>query len=168
MKIMHSKVMTIANRLTMSGIGRTTAMLKTWALIKMPLVETQVAGVTQGRRQEALEHLTHYKASDVRVYLCRDKHNLHDSSAVAVIVSVAGSGAYCMCYLPRPLAAHSLRHTNATLLIASGTNIKTVSGRLGHASTSTTGNIYSHAIKTTDEIAAEKLDDILTPIAKRG
>ena len=50
MKIMHSKVMTITNRLTMSGIGRTTAMLKTWALIKMPLVETQVAGVTQGSR----------------------------------------------------------------------------------------------------------------------
>ena len=105
MKIMHSKVMTIANRLTMSGIGRTTAMLKAWALIKMPLVETPVAGVTQGRRQEALEHLTHYKASDVRVYLCRDKRNPHDGSAVAVVVSVAGSGSYCMGYLPRPLAA---------------------------------------------------------------
>ena len=67
-----------------------------------------------------------------------------------------------------PITAHSLRHTNATLLIASGTNIKTVSGRLGHASTSTTGNIYSHAIKTADEIAAEKLEDILAPTAKRG
>lgn len=62
-----------------------------------------------------------------------------------------------------PITAHSLRHTNATLLIAGGTNIRTVAGRLGHASPSTTGNIYSHAIKAADEIAAEALDNILTP-----
>ena len=62
-----------------------------------------------------------------------------------------------------PITAHSLRHTNATLLIAGGTNIRTVSNRLGHASTSTTGNIYSHAIKTADEIAADTLDDLLNP-----
>ena len=62
-----------------------------------------------------------------------------------------------------PITAHSLRHTNATLLIAGGTNIRTVAGRLGHASPSTTGNIYSHAIKTADEIAADTLDSLLKP-----
>lgn len=61
------------------------------------------------------------------------------------------------------ITLHSLRHTNATLMIASGTDIKTVSKRLGHANTSTTGNIYTHAIKTADEMAAEKLQDILSP-----
>lgn len=66
-----------------------------------------------------------------------------------------------------PITAHSLRHTNATLLIAGGTNIRTVAGRLGHASTSTTGNIYSHAIKTADEIAADALDSLLTPAKYR-
>lgn len=66
-----------------------------------------------------------------------------------------------------PVTAHSLRHTNATLLIACGANIRTVAGRLGHASPSTTGNIYSHAIKTADEIASDMLDDMLKPKGSR-
>lgn len=61
------------------------------------------------------------------------------------------------------ITLHSLRHTNATLLIASGTDIKTVSKRLGHSNTATTGNIYTHAIKTADEMAAESLQDMLAP-----
>ncbi|MCI8403906.1 MAG: site-specific integrase [Clostridia bacterium] len=57
---------------------------------------------------------------------------------------------------------HTLRHTSATLLIANGVNIATVSGRLGHANKTTTLNIYSHAIQSADIMAAEKLKDILT------
>ena len=57
---------------------------------------------------------------------------------------------------------HALRHTNATLMIANGTDIKTVSKRLGHANITTTGNIYTHAIQTADERAAEALNDIFT------
>ncbi len=60
-----------------------------------------------------------------------------------------------------PIRFHDLRHTNASLLIAAGTDIKTVSKRLGHSSVSTTGNIYTHAIKTADELAADTLHDIL-------
>lgn len=52
-------------------------------------------------------------------------------------------------------------HTNATLLIANGVNITTVSKRLGHANTSTTANIYAHAIKTADEMAADTLQNLL-------
>lgn len=58
---------------------------------------------------------------------------------------------------------HSLRHTNASLLIANGINLTTVSKRLGHANTATTTKIYAHAIRSTDEIAAETLEDILNP-----
>lgn len=62
-----------------------------------------------------------------------------------------------------PIHIHSLRHTNATLLISSGAaDIKTISSRLGHADVSTTGNIYAHAIKAADERAAQALDDIFT------
>ena len=56
---------------------------------------------------------------------------------------------------------HSLRHTNATLMIAEGTDVCTVSKRLGHANTATTLNIYTHALKTNDREAADKLDDVL-------
>ena len=59
--------------------------------------------------------------------------------------------------LPK-VTIHSLRHTSATLLIMQGVNVKTVSSRLGHSNLSTTQNIYSHAIKTADEIASDTLE----------
>lgn len=67
-----------------------------------------------------------------------------------------------------PISIHSLRHTNITLLIAAGVPLRTVSYRAGHAQTSTTANIYSHAIRTADEQAAEVLDIVLAPRAQRG
>lgn len=51
---------------------------------------------------------------------------------------------------------HDLRHTHATLLVASGTNIKTVSSRIGHNDTRITLDLYSHALPEKDREAAEK------------
>ncbi len=62
----------------------------------------------------------------------------------------------------RSVTLHSLRHTNATIMISEGTDIRTVSNRLGHAQTSTTLNIYTHALKSKDTQAAEVLDDVLS------
>ena len=59
------------------------------------------------------------------------------------------------------MSLHSLRHTNATLLIHGGVNVRTVSARLGHSQTSTTLNIYAEAIQSAEAAAAEVLDDIL-------
>lgn len=56
---------------------------------------------------------------------------------------------------------HSLRHTNASLLIAKGINVVTVAKRLGHSTPVTTSNTYSHAIKSADAAAAEVLSDII-------
>lgn len=67
-----------------------------------------------------------------------------------------------------PIHLHSLRHTNATLLIASGADLRTVSKRLGHSNMTTTSNIYTHAIKSADERAAELLGDILHPVKNRA
>ena len=61
----------------------------------------------------------------------------------------------------RHVTLHSVRHSNATLLIAEGTDIRTVSNRLGHAQTSTTLNIYTHALTSKDKQAADTLDDVL-------
>lgn len=63
---------------------------------------------------------------------------------------------------------HSLRHTNATLLIAAGTSLTTVAARLGHANSTTTSKIYAHAIKSADQAAAEVLQDILHPVKKQA
>ncbi len=63
---------------------------------------------------------------------------------------------------------HSLRHTNATLMIAEGTDVCTVSKRLGHANTATTLNIYAHALKSKDREAANTLESVLGNCAKVG
>lgn len=62
---------------------------------------------------------------------------------------------------------HGLRHTNASLLIAAGVNLKNVSVRLGHSNVSTTGNIYAHVLKSVDQEAAQKLDVILNGSAPK-
>lgn len=55
---------------------------------------------------------------------------------------------------------HSLRHTNITMQIAAGVPLVTVSGRAGHARTSTTSDIYAHFLKTSDKEAAEIVDSM--------
>lgn len=56
---------------------------------------------------------------------------------------------------------HQLRHTNATLQIALGVPITAVANRLGHSTSTTTANIYAHAIQSTNKLASDKLDNLL-------
>lgn len=56
---------------------------------------------------------------------------------------------------------HGLRHTSATLLIANNQDIRSVSARLGHAETSTTLNIYTHFLGSTDKKSADILENVL-------
>lgn len=56
---------------------------------------------------------------------------------------------------------HELRHTQATLLIGNGADIKTVQNRLGHSSASLTMDIYSHAIEQNDRTAADEIGGLL-------
>jgi hypothetical protein len=105
MKNTHSKVMTIANRLVAQGVGRAHAMVKAWALVKLPKLETKVAGVTYGNRQKAIQHLAQYDPAAVAIRLERERDNEHDRNAVAVWAAVEGKGSYHMGYLPRSLAA---------------------------------------------------------------
>ena len=61
----------------------------------------------------------------------------------------------------RHLKFHGLRHTSATMLLANGCDIKTVSSRLGHADLETTG-IYLHALESTDRKAAKTFDAFIS------
>ena len=63
----------------------------------------------------------------------------------------------------RGLVPHALRHTQATLLIGNGLDIKSVQARLGHASASTTMGIYAHAIEANDRKAADAFDALTLP-----
>lgn len=56
-----------------------------------------------------------------------------------------------------PLHTHELRHTAASLMISNGVDITEVARRLGHSRTSTTLNIYAHALESSDKAAANTL-----------
>ena len=53
---------------------------------------------------------------------------------------------------------HDLRHTFATMALENGMDIKTLSAMIGHVSTDTTLNIYSHITDTMQQQAAVKID----------
>ena len=56
---------------------------------------------------------------------------------------------------------HSFRHLNASLLISSGVDVKTVSAALGHSQTSTTLNIYAHSFAEQQAKASETIANAL-------
>ncbi|MEE1492871.1 MAG: hypothetical protein UGF45_12915, partial [Massilioclostridium sp.] len=84
MRTLNSKVMSIANKLVAQGYNRANAMIKAWALVKMPQVITKAAGVTYGKRQKALEHLAHYAPEQISIRLERERDNEFDRNAVVV------------------------------------------------------------------------------------
>ena len=57
---------------------------------------------------------------------------------------------------------HSLRHTHASQLFASGMDPLTVSRRLGHGSPTITLTVYGHLIEGTDTRAAELMENMFT------
>uniref|UniRef100_UPI00307B47B4 tyrosine-type recombinase/integrase n=1 Tax=Dysosmobacter welbionis TaxID=2093857 RepID=UPI00307B47B4 len=74
-----------------------------------------------------------------------------DSVTQGLTAVVARSG------LPK-VTVHSLRHTYASLMIADGAPLVVVSKQLGHAQTSTTANIYAHAIASAQAKAMQTFD----------
>ena len=56
---------------------------------------------------------------------------------------------------------HKFRHSQASLLFASGVDVVTVSKRLGHAQVSTTQNIYAHLLEGSDRHASDTLSALL-------
>lgn len=62
----------------------------------------------------------------------------------------------------RYIRFHDLRHTSATILINQGVHAKVISERLGHGSITTTMNIYGHALRSADQAAADKFENLFT------
>ncbi|MDY6345467.1 MAG: site-specific integrase [Succiniclasticum sp.] len=62
--------------------------------------------------------------------------------------------------LPEDITFHAIRHTHATLLLRRGVNVKVVSERLDHASTSITMDVYAHALPDMQAQAVKALNDM--------
>jgi len=64
------------------------------------------------------------------------------------------------------ITLHSLRHTHASMLIAAGMDILTISRRLGHANPTITLGVYGHLIHGTDDRAAQIMEAAFGSVAK--
>ncbi len=60
---------------------------------------------------------------------------------------------------------HDLRHSAATLLLSQGVHMKAVQEILGHASFSTTANVYAHVLPAMQREAAARMDAVFAPVA---
>lgn len=56
---------------------------------------------------------------------------------------------------------HDLRHSAATLMLASGADLKSVSTWLGHSEVGTTGNLYLHHVEQIERAATARFNDLL-------
>lgn len=64
------------------------------------------------------------------------------------------------------ICLHAFRHTHASMLIAAGVDIKTISCRLGHENINITLQTYGHLLPGQDERAAEMMDVIMANLPK--
>lgn len=75
-------------------------------------------------------------------------------------VQAAFKAAHPGIHLPE-LTVHDLRHTHASLLLASGADIKVIQERLGHASATITLNTYAHLMPNAQHVAVNLLEELL-------
>ena len=109
----------------------------------------------QGYKKE-IEILNDKEAIELERYL-RDKEDGTDISPGLFRVWLQKTLAKTD--LPK-VTLHSLRHTNITLQLVAGVDMKTVSARAGHSKASTTSDFYSHFIKNSDIHASEIINKI--------
>lgn len=64
-----------------------------------------------------------------------------------------------------PIRFHDLRHSAATILHVAGVPTQAIKSLLGHASAHTTQEIYMHITPDAEDQAAEKMQELLNPVA---
>lgn len=64
------------------------------------------------------------------------------------------------------IRVRDLRHSHASLLLASGVNPKLVQERLGHSSIALTLDTYSHVIPSLQEEVARRMDDLMNQVQR--
>ena len=101
----RSVICKVANNLRKQGYTLSAAFRAAWRLAKSKAA-VKVAGVSNYNRQTALDHLRRYAAECVEITLQRESRNTYDSNAIAVLVSVNGSRAYKMGYIPAAPLPH--------------------------------------------------------------
>ena len=103
MKHNLSTICKTANYFHKQGYSRSVAMILAWKLSKQT-ASVKVNGTSYGDRQQVLAELAGTNPSDVRVELHRERNNIVDENAVAV-VAVSSGKTYKLGYIPAKAAA---------------------------------------------------------------
>lgn len=96
-------VATMANQLRKLGYTLSNAFRTAWRRIKEGIT-IKAAGVTFGNRQKLLQFIAGRKPEELTTYLKRDRANIFDKYAVAVVVGIKGIGYAHIGYLPKGIA----------------------------------------------------------------
>ena len=165
-----------------TGARRGECLGLTWAHIDLETMEATIAQsvasngevkepkTEAGKRTVALDKDTAEALSTWRAYQAKQllRVGVKVSDATPVVCDAKG-GYMNPCNFSRwwrsftaahgfkGLKFHELRHTQATMLLASGLDVKSVGDRLGHANASITLNMYAHSVKENDRKAAETI-----------
>lgn len=102
MNEIKSRVMTIANRLFKSGLTRSAATVRAWALAKAEKLRVKVTGTSL--RQRALEKLAKFRIGELTAQLRREPRNKYDNNAVGVYAVTPQKTLYFIGYIARGAA----------------------------------------------------------------
>lgn len=89
------------------------------------------------------------------LFLCNDKGNYINYASYNKFFREFTSEV-----IGRPLTAHALRHTHASLLLANGVSIDAISRRLGHENSRVTRKIYLHITRKLKERDNDQIRDL--------
>ncbi len=96
-------VAVMANQLHKLGYSLSQAFKTAWRRVKKSMT-CRVFGVTYENRQQLLKYIASQKEENLTVYLRRDKANVYDRYAVAVVVGIKDVGFAHIGYLAKGLA----------------------------------------------------------------
>ena len=129
----------------------------------LPLPPLAVAALQAHRERQRFEELAAgegWQNSAGLVFTAQDGAPLDPSTATHAFQRCIKAAS-----LP-PMRFHDLRHGYATLVIASGGGLREVQEGLGHASITTTANVYAHVAPATLKRVADNLQALITGAAK--
>lgn len=131
---------------------------KTRASVRSVSVPAEVAAlIKKHKAEEAAKQLKNgegWKKNDL-VFTTWDGEALHPQSMNNFLRRFCDAND-----LPR-IQPHAFRHMAGTFLITSGTDYRTVSGKLGHSRASITMNTYAHLLKSAEQETASTMSTIL-------
>lgn len=117
--------------------------------LKMPVEVINILKLYKAEQQKQILELGDKWQSTDRLFTTLEGHPMNGATPYSWLQK------FCKKNDLRFLGLHVFRHFNATLMIRSGIDIRTVSACLGHSQTSTTLNIYAHAMNKAKAEAME-------------